>query len=75
MEKPPSDFTGSPGEILNLAQATMAAWADPEKDPEEPVKAFAQLLEALTPARLISALPPARQAELSGRPVEELAAN
>ncbi|HTX52574.1 MAG TPA: HEAT repeat domain-containing protein, partial [Candidatus Baltobacteraceae bacterium] len=55
-------------EILEIAtKVTDAVGGDQTVDPQAAIAQFAQLLEEVTPERFISALPPARQAELRGR--------
>ena len=70
----PADFTGSAGEILDLAgKATQAALLDPRGDPRGLVTALSLLLEELTPEYLLSSLSPEKQTAYRGRPAHEVA--
>lgn len=63
-------------EILALAgKATEAALLQQTADPREVVAALAQLLRQVPPEHLLSALPIGKQAELRGRPADDVAAN
>jgi HEAT repeat protein len=63
-------------EILEMAtRATEAAVGDETADPRTVITQFAQLLEEVSPERLIGALPPARQEELRGHPADDVASD
>ena len=76
MERASSDALPDGKEILALAgKATEAALVQQTADPREVVDALAQLLRQVPPEHLLSALPIGKQAELRGRPAEDIAAN
>jgi HEAT repeat protein len=73
-EEKPAWFTGSPGEILELAaKATQAALVDPQANPGSLYAALMQVLNGVKPQDLLASLPPEKQEELAGRPVSEVA--
>lgn len=73
LEKPPG-FTGSAGEILELAgKATQTALTDPQGDPRGLVAALGRMVEELSPEYLLSSLPPGKQTALQGRSPYEVA--
>ena len=70
----PGGVAKTPAELLGLVEkASQAAWSNPEGNPSQMIQAVAHLLEELTPDYLIAALPQERQAELTGRPANEVA--
>jgi hypothetical protein len=63
-------------EIIELAgKAAETAFLDQAADPREIANALARVLEDVTPERFLSSLPAGKQAELRGRPADDVAAD
>ena len=74
LEKP-AGYTGTPKEVLELAgKVARTALVSAEANPQEVVAALAGVLAQMSPDELIAALPAAKQKELAGRPVRDVAA-
>jgi HEAT repeat protein len=74
LEKP-AGYTGTPKKVLELAsKVARTALVSPEANPEEVVVGLARVLAQMSPDELLAALSGAKQEDLAGRPVREVAA-